>query len=45
MDRREAAKWRFQRAQRERLIYLFTVVATIAATATILIVTIPGAGQ
>ena len=39
MDRREAAKWKFQRARHERLIYTFTVIATIVITAAIMIAT------
>ena len=39
MDRREAAKWKFQRAQRDRLIYIFAVVASIVITAAIMIAT------
>jgi hypothetical protein len=37
MDRREAAKWKFQRARRDRLIYIFTVVSAIVITAAIMI--------
>jgi hypothetical protein len=39
MDRREAAKWKFQRARHERLIYIFTVVVAIVVTAAIMIAT------